>query len=163
MSRFTFILLALAASILIASPLHASAQLGGCSATAPTAAYSVAVTFVVVSGTLSSTFGSDLVSSVEKTLEGSYGSGVSLDSAISCGSAVNYAFTDPTLNFQYGYAYKVTLFIDAGSVKGSSDQTALTVAGYLLQLLRSNPSLSTSLVDSPLQILIDSLTLSYIN
>jgi len=167
MSRLsTMLFIALAAVILFAAPQLSNAQLGGCTASAPSAAYSVAVTFVVVGGQLSDTFGSDLVSASVKTLESSFGSGVTLGTAISCGAADDYTFSDPSLNFRYGYAYKTSLFIDAGAVKGSSngaDQTALTVAGQFLQLLRSNAALSSSIVDSPLQILTDSLTLSYVN
>jgi len=147
------------ACILLSAPVHAD---GGCSATPPTSSWSVALTFVVTKAQITDdTFASSVVTAFASQLSSSLG--ISRDdvaSAVSCGSATNYFFADNSLNQNYGFSYKVTLFIDHAALKEKIDTlTAPAAASEFIQIMKSGDFSQTFL--PPFTLLVDSLTLDY--
>jgi len=156
-------------AVLLACVLLSAPQvnaLGGCDATPPTTPWSVALTFIIAKSTIQpsdTTFASSVVNAFANTL--SSGIGVSREdvaAATSCGSANPYDFADSALSWTNRNSYQVTLYIDHSALKSAIDSlTAPAAASQFISIMKSH-DYSTSFL-SGWTILVDSLTLGYIN
>jgi len=160
-STFVALFFAIVALFLISAP-GVNAQLGGCTASAPTSKWSVGLTFVVANSAISNDFSTDIVSGFNSVVAESLGiNRAVLSSAVTCGSATSYTFADPTLNTNYGHSYQVVLYIDQVGLKlAGSTYAAPAIASAFIKYLKANPDLSSSILPSPMLLLADSLTLS---